>query len=178
MNALHRPRPFSSSSVQQRPRSVQHRLVAAGSMQRRSSVQVLAAKPTLMVNSCCGKMGRAVAEAAVRAGLPLVPYTLCGAAEAAANSSIEVAGTQMQLVGPDTRDQVIEKVSMGTAAAQCVAAIHSPHCQLRPQPSRQQLPVGVGASSLQAAALSTRLSCPSITCLSAGEAGAPQPRHG
>eukprot|EP00775_Hariotina_reticulata_P005324 gene5324-5559_t len=54
-------------------------------------------------------MGRAVAEAAVKAGLPLVPYTLCGAAEAAASSSVEVSGQHLKLVGPDTRDQLIEQ---------------------------------------------------------------------
>jgi len=56
-------------------------------------------------------MGRAVAEAAVKAGLPLVPYTLCGAAEAAASSSVEVSGQLLKLVGPDTRDQLIEQAS-------------------------------------------------------------------
>jgi hypothetical protein len=69
-----------------------------------------AAKPALMVNSCTGKMGRAVAEAAERAGLQVLPYTLCGAAEAVPGSSIEVAGQQVALVGPSERDALIEKL--------------------------------------------------------------------
>lgn len=67
-------------------------------------------KPQLMVNSCTGKMGRAVAEAALRAGLELVPYSLCGAAEAASSSSLDISGQQVQLVGPDKRDALIEQV--------------------------------------------------------------------
>jgi 4-hydroxy-tetrahydrodipicolinate reductase len=85
-------------------------------MDRTSRLIVQATKPALMVNSCTGKMGRAVAEAAVKAGLPLVPYTLCGAAEAAASSSVEVSGQLLKLVGPDTRDQLIEQASTAITA--------------------------------------------------------------
>jgi hypothetical protein len=69
-------------------------------------------KPVLMVNSCTGKMGRAVAEAATRAGLRVLPFTLCGAGEAsrAAGGRIEVAGQQVELVEPSRRDAVIESV--------------------------------------------------------------------
>lgn len=69
-----------------------------------------ASKPVVMVNSCTGKMGRAVAEAATRAGLTVAPYTLCSEAEA--GNTVEVAGQQLQLVGPSTRDQVIEQVGV------------------------------------------------------------------
>ncbi|GBF92169.1 4-hydroxy-tetrahydrodipicolinate reductase chloroplastic-like, partial [Raphidocelis subcapitata] len=67
-------------------------------------------KPVLMINSCTGKMGRAVAEAATRAGLRVLPYTLCGAGEAAraAGGRIEVAGQELELVEPSRRDAVIE----------------------------------------------------------------------
>lgn len=104
MAAMRLHRPFCSQHCKQ---SAVFRVAA---MSRSASVKVLAAKPPLMVNSCIGKMGRAVAEAAVRAGLPLVPYTLCGAKEAAADESVEVAGEKLQLIGPDTRDAVIEQV--------------------------------------------------------------------
>lgn len=63
-----------------------------------------------MVNSCTGKMGKAVADAAVRAGLTLAPYTLCSEGEAGGN--VEVAGQQLQLVGPSTRDKVIDQVGV------------------------------------------------------------------
>lgn len=77
---------------------------------RRVAVRVHASKPVVMVNSCTGKMGRAVADAAVRAGLTLAPYTLCSEGEAGGNKTIEVAGQQLQLIGPSTRDAVIEQV--------------------------------------------------------------------
>lgn len=70
-----------------------------------------APKPTVMVNSCTGKMGRAVAEAAARAGLHVLPYTLCGAGEAEAKGGkIDVAGQSMELVGPSNRDELIEQL--------------------------------------------------------------------
>lgn len=69
-----------------------------------------APKPVVMVNSCTGKMGRAVAEAAARAGLNVLPYTLCGAGEAAPGKAIEVAGQQVVLVGPAERDALIEEL--------------------------------------------------------------------
>lgn len=72
-----------------------------------------AAKPVVMVNSCTGKMGRAVADAAVRAGLTLAPYTLCSESEAGDKKTVEVSGHQLQLIGPSTRDEVIEQVSVG-----------------------------------------------------------------
>lgn len=79
-------------------------------MSRRLGVQVQASKPVVMVNSCTGKMGRAVADAAVRAGLTLAPYTLCSDSEAADKKTVEVAGQQLQLIGPSTRDEVIQQV--------------------------------------------------------------------
>jgi len=48
-------------------------------------------------------MGQAVAEAAVRAGLELVPYSLCGPAEAV-GTQLPVAGAAVTLIGPDGRD--------------------------------------------------------------------------
>lgn len=70
-----------------------------------------APKPSVMVNSCTGKMGRAVAEAATRAGLQVLPYTLCGAGEVGnSGGRIEVAGQSMELVGPSNRDEVIERL--------------------------------------------------------------------
>jgi hypothetical protein len=77
-------------------------------MSRRVAVRVQAAKPVVMVNSCTGKMGRAVADAAVRAGLTLAPYTLCSENEA--GGYVEVAGQQLKLVGPSSRDQIITEV--------------------------------------------------------------------
>jgi dihydrodipicolinate reductase len=52
-------------------------------------------------------MGQAVAEATQRAGLELVPYTLCAANVEDGNRHIEVAGQRVELVGPSARDAAI-----------------------------------------------------------------------
>lgn len=91
---------------------------------RNLCVKVHAAKPVVMVNSCTGKMGRAVADAALRAGLTLAPYTLCSDKEAEETKMVEVSGQQLQLVGPSTRDQVIEQVGTYlSSTATCRASI-------------------------------------------------------
>lgn len=89
-------------------KQMQAKQCRAAPMSRRAAVRVHAAKPVVMVNSCTGKMGKAVADAAVRAGLTLAPYTLCSESEA--GGKVEVAGQQLQLVGPSSRDQVIQEV--------------------------------------------------------------------
>ena len=66
-----------------------------------------APKPQIMVNSMVGKMGQAVADATRRAGLELVPYTLCASDMAAANKHLMVEGQKIELVGPETRDEAI-----------------------------------------------------------------------
>lgn len=63
-----------------------------------------------MVNSMVGKMGQAVADATRRAGLELVPYTLCPADVAAASKHLTIDGQQIELLGPDTRDAAIEGI--------------------------------------------------------------------
>ena len=55
-------------------------------------------------------MGQAVAEAALRAGVELVPYTLCGPADVATNATVNVAGHALTLVPPSTRDAVVEEL--------------------------------------------------------------------
>lgn len=76
----------------------------------RMDVRAAAAKPQIMVNSVAGKMGQAVAEATVRAGLELVPYTLAAAEVVSRTKEVEVAGHKVQLVGPDTRDTLLPKL--------------------------------------------------------------------
>lgn len=63
-----------------------------------------------MVNSCTGKMGHATAEAVVRAGLTLVPYSFTGSSEAVAVGNIGVCGIPVELVHPDERQRAAEKV--------------------------------------------------------------------
>lgn len=66
--------------------------------------------PAIMVNSCTGKMGHATAEAVVRAGLTLVPYSLTGESEAVAVGNVGVSGIPVELVGPEKRQEAIEKI--------------------------------------------------------------------
>lgn len=92
--------------VQQRGAS---RRAHAARGQRTAIVPMASAKPALLVNSCTGKMGRAVAEAAIKAGVTVVPYTLCGELDVA-KGAVEVMGQQLQLVGPSGRDATIEQL--------------------------------------------------------------------
>jgi hypothetical protein len=69
------------------------------------------AKPALLINSTLGKMGTAVAEAAVAAGVQVLPYTLCAEGQAAERGgSVLVAGQQMQLVEPGGRDAIMQQL--------------------------------------------------------------------
>lgn len=66
--------------------------------------------PQIMVNSMAGKMGQAVATATRGAGLELVPFTLCAPDVAAQGRHMEFAGQQIELVGPDARDEAIAAI--------------------------------------------------------------------
>ncbi|EFJ52603.1 hypothetical protein VOLCADRAFT_109527 [Volvox carteri f. nagariensis] len=79
----------------------------------RTSVVVMASsKPKfqLMVNSCTGKMGQAVAEAALRANIDLVPYTLCAPMDIEKKTHVTVQGVQLELVPPAVRDVAIADI--------------------------------------------------------------------
>lgn len=66
----------------------------------------MAAGPPIMVNSCTGKMGHATAEAVLRAGLELVPFTFCGYSQGVAVGRVGVAGIPVEKVTPENRAQV------------------------------------------------------------------------
>lgn len=55
-------------------------------------------------------MGHATAEAVVRAGLTLVPYSLTGQSEAVAVGNVGVSGIPVELVGPAQRQAALEKI--------------------------------------------------------------------
>ena len=63
----------------------------------------------IMVNACTGKMGHATAEAVVKAGLTLVPYSFTGSSEAVAVGNVGVEGIPVELVGPDKRQRAMEQ---------------------------------------------------------------------
>lgn len=68
-----------------------------------------ASGPQLMVNSCTGKMGQAVAEAATKAGVEVVPFSLCSPSEESLQS-VTVGDLKIQLVGHDGRDDKIQQL--------------------------------------------------------------------
>lgn len=67
-------------------------------------------KPAILVNSCTGKMGHATAEAVVRAGLTLVPYTFTGRSEAVAVGNVGVCGVPVELITPQERQTALEQI--------------------------------------------------------------------
>lgn len=56
------------------------------------------------------QMGHATAEAVVRAGLTLVPYTFTGASEAVAVANVGVSGIPVELVAPAERQAAMDRV--------------------------------------------------------------------
>ena len=55
-------------------------------------------------------MGHATAEAVVRAGLQLVPYSITGSSEAVVVGNIGVSGIPVELVGADKRQEAIQRI--------------------------------------------------------------------
>lgn len=55
-------------------------------------------------------MGHATAEAVVRAGLQLVPWSFTGESEAVVVGNVGVSGIPVQLVGPQERQASMERV--------------------------------------------------------------------
>lgn len=64
--------------------------------------------PLLQVNSCAGKMGKAVIKAADSAGLHLIPMSF-GCAEEA-GKTVEVCGKEIKVHGPSDRESVLASV--------------------------------------------------------------------
>lgn len=65
---------------------------------------------TCLVLGRCVQMGHATAEAVVRAGLQLVPYSFTGESEGMAVESIGVSGIPVELILPEARQQAMERV--------------------------------------------------------------------
>ncbi|XP_052172955.1 4-hydroxy-tetrahydrodipicolinate reductase 2, chloroplastic [Diospyros lotus] len=59
----------------------------------------------IMVSGCTGKMGKAVIEAAVSAGLHLVPLSFSSAEES--GQTVRVAGKEIQVYGPSDRESIL-----------------------------------------------------------------------
>ena len=55
-------------------------------------------------------MGHATAEAVVRAGLELVPFSFTGVSEAVAVGNVGVSGIPVEVVTPERRQQALEDI--------------------------------------------------------------------
>lgn len=62
----------------------------------------------IMINGCAGKMGKAVAESAVSAGLQLVPSSFSSLAEA--GQEVSVGNVKVHLHGPSEKEYVLSSV--------------------------------------------------------------------
>lgn len=60
------------------------------------------------VNGCTGKMGKAVAEAAVSAGLKLVPVSFSSSEES--GRVVQVGGIDVKVHGPSGREGILASV--------------------------------------------------------------------
>ncbi|KAH8959591.1 hypothetical protein BDL97_06G084600 [Sphagnum fallax] len=69
-------------------------------------------RPTVsvMVNGCTGKMGQAVAEAAIAAGLQLVPKCITGRGRAGGCAEFSIQGIKVDVVDGDEREKVMDQV--------------------------------------------------------------------
>ena len=68
----------------------------------------LASNQAYIINGL--QMGHATAEAVVRAGLQLVPWSFTGESEAVVVGNVGVSGIPVQLIGPEKRQKAMEKV--------------------------------------------------------------------
>ncbi|KAK9288928.1 hypothetical protein L1049_017399 [Liquidambar formosana] len=62
----------------------------------------------ILVNGCTGKMGKAVIEAAVSAGLHLIPFSFSSAEES--GKTVQVCGKEIQVHGPSERESILSSV--------------------------------------------------------------------
>lgn len=62
----------------------------------------------IMINGCTGKMGRAVADAAVCAGLQLVPVTFSNTEKP--NTDLQVNNVEIKIHGPSDRENVLSSI--------------------------------------------------------------------
>lgn len=66
------------------------------------------------------QMGHATAEAVVKAGLQLVPFSITGTSEAVVVGNVGVSGIPVELVGPEERQVAIKKIQSEHANLICI----------------------------------------------------------
>ncbi|KAG0459204.1 hypothetical protein HPP92_022332 [Vanilla planifolia] len=62
----------------------------------------------ILINGCTGKMGRAVANAAVSAGIQLIPVTFSSMEKP--NRTLKVGNVEIQILGPSEKENVLSSV--------------------------------------------------------------------
>ncbi|KAL3700981.1 hypothetical protein R1sor_019003 [Riccia sorocarpa] len=62
----------------------------------------------IMINDCNGRMGRAVAEAAIGAGVKIAPYTITGGP--VSEEPLDILGTKIKVCGKADREEVLDLV--------------------------------------------------------------------
>ncbi|KAL4193841.1 hypothetical protein AMTRI_Chr06g178940 [Amborella trichopoda] len=82
--------------------------VAAAETPAKSSMGSHSVSFPVMVNGCTGKMGRAVAEAAVSAGLELVPLSFSNPERS--GEKLQIGSVEISIHGPSERESIFQSV--------------------------------------------------------------------
>ncbi|CAM8984765.1 unnamed protein product [Rhodiola kirilowii] len=96
---------YTKKKISLRPMSA---TMSIAPVQSDENSSLAALKPTVLVNSCTGKMGKSVIEAAISAGLDLVPVSF--GCQADAGKVVHVAGKDIQVHGTSGREDVLKSV--------------------------------------------------------------------
>ncbi|RWW66020.1 hypothetical protein BHE74_00026635 [Ensete ventricosum] len=112
VSPLANPPPHRLSLAPRSPRSRSSIVVGAlmsESPQKPANVSAPKLCFPILVNGCTGKMGIAVAEAALSAGLQLVPVSFSSLEKP--GRTLKVGNTEIQIHGPSERENVLSSVS-------------------------------------------------------------------
>ncbi|CAO2833520.1 unnamed protein product [Amaranthus hypochondriacus] len=99
-----------NSGFQTMPRTLVSAVMSSNTAQNVENLSVKAKDIGLpiMVNSCMGKMGKAVIEASINAGLHIIPVSL--GAQEESGQSVQVGDKEIQVHGPLEREDVLASV--------------------------------------------------------------------
>ncbi|KAI0513882.1 hypothetical protein KFK09_009914 [Dendrobium nobile] len=97
-----------SRSCHAKPIDSIFRASAAPSLVKAPSTEHPGVSFPILVNGCTGRMGRAVADAAVCAGLQLVPVTFSNSEKP--NRTLQVGNVEIMIHGPSERENVLSSI--------------------------------------------------------------------
>lgn len=101
-----RPSKFTNFTIKQRCKISMS--TAIQSLDEKHLVRANDLSPPIMVNSCTGKMGQAVIEAGISAGLHIVPASF--GIQQDAGKTIQVGGKDIQVHGPGDRETTLSSL--------------------------------------------------------------------